>query len=132
MRVIPTQVHAALDVVLGGALIVLPWAAGFSDDRRLTGISVGLGAGVLALGLLTDYEVAPVRVIPIAVHLLVDFLVSVFLIALAAGVAVGDGGGRTWAPLLGLGIGELLVVATTQRAPAPRERLVPAAAASGT
>jgi hypothetical protein len=116
---IPRQVHAAIDVAYGVVLIALAWAGDFSDARLLTGVCVGTGAAVLLLGLQTDYEPAAVRIVPMRVHLLLDLVVAFFLIGTAVGVAVGNGGGRMWAPLLGLGIAGVAVTALSDPGPLP-------------
>ena len=113
MRLIPREVHAALDFAFGAVLIALPWVANFSGAQQLTGVCVGTGAAVLLLALVTDTRVALVRIVPMHVHLLVDAIVSCFLVGLAVGLALNGGGGRMWAPLLGLGIAGFLVTATT-------------------
>jgi hypothetical protein len=128
VRLIPTQVHAGLDVAVGVLLVALPWIAGFPDARTLTGVCVGVGAAVLVIGFLTDYETALARLVPMRLHLALDLVVSFFVIGTAVGVAIGDGGGRMWAPLLAIGIAVLPVIALTDPVPpAPeRRRLRPA------
>jgi hypothetical protein len=125
VRPIPTQAHAALDLTVGMLLVALPWIANFDDARALTGISVGAGAAVLVLGVLTDYEPSPAKVVPMPLHVAADVVVSFFLVGIAAGVLAGDGGGRAWAPLLAIGIVGFVAAALSE--PAPR-----GAAASGT
>jgi hypothetical protein len=117
MRWIPTQVHAAIDLAYGVVLIALPWAGDFSDAKLLTGVCVGTGAAILALGATTDNEIAPAPIVPMALHLAVDLVVSFFLVGLAVGAAVGDGGGRMWAPLLALGTAAVPVVALSRAEP---------------
>jgi hypothetical protein len=118
VRPIPTQAHAALDLTVGMLLVALPWIANFDDARALTGISVGAGAAVLVLGVLTDYEPSPAKVVPMPLHIAVDVVVSFFLVGIAAGVLAGDGGGRAWAPLLVIGIVGFVAAALSE--PAPR------------
>jgi hypothetical protein len=119
VRLIPTQAHAALDLTVGMLLVALPWIANFDDARALTGISVGAGAAVLVLGVLTDYEPSPAKVVPMPLHIAVDVVVSFFLVGIAAGVLAGDGGGRAWAPLLVIGIVGFVAAALSE--PAPRD-----------
>jgi hypothetical protein len=119
MRLIPTQVHSAVDVMVGALLVALPWIANFESARSLTGICVGTGAAVLVMGLLTDYETSPLKLIPMRIHLATDAVVSFFLIGTAVGVLAGDGGGRMWAPLLTIGIGGFVVTALSDPEPGP-------------
>jgi drug/metabolite transporter (DMT)-like permease len=119
MRLIPTQVHSAVDVMVGALLVALPWVANFENARSLTGICVGAGAAVLVMGLLTDYETSPLKVIPMPIHLAIDAVVSFFLIGTAVGVLTGDGAGRMWAPLLAIGIGGFVVTALSDPEPRP-------------
>lgn len=56
-RVIPFKLHSAGDYLGAGALIVAPFVLGFSDtDEDLTTFYVAVGAVLVAVSLLTDYD----------------------------------------------------------------------------
>ncbi len=56
-RVIPFKLHSAGDYLGAGALIAAPFLLGFSDtDKGLTTFYVAVGAVLVAVSLLTDYD----------------------------------------------------------------------------
>jgi len=56
-RIIPFKLHSAGDYLGAGALIVAPFVLGFSDtDEGLTTFYVAVGAVLVAVSLLTDYD----------------------------------------------------------------------------
>jgi hypothetical protein len=79
MKFIPTQVHGVLDYLLGGLLIATPWLLGFEDNTLITWIPVILGCSTLVYSLFTNYEPALIRLLPMPVHLITDFLSGLLL-----------------------------------------------------
>ena len=56
-RIIPFKLHSAGDYMGAGALIAAPFLLGFSDtDKGLTTFYVAVGAILVAVSLLTDYD----------------------------------------------------------------------------
>lgn len=55
VSVLPSQVHAALDYVVGFFLILAPFLFAFADLAQPRNLSVFLGLGLLVLALLTAY-----------------------------------------------------------------------------
>jgi hypothetical protein len=56
VRVVPPVVHGVADLGATIALIAAPFALGFNRDRRATAFCVGVGAGGIAVTLLTRFE----------------------------------------------------------------------------
>jgi hypothetical protein len=81
MRVIPTRMHGMLDYVMGVLLLVAPYVLGFADGTAAQYVPQALGAAMLGASLLTDYELGLVRVIPMPVHLMLDFASGALLAA---------------------------------------------------
>lgn len=81
MKIIPRNIHAFLDYIVGAALVAAPWLFGFADDTAATYIPVTLGIGTLVYSLLTNYELGLIRVIPFRVHLGLDVASGLFLAA---------------------------------------------------
>ena len=81
MRVIPTRMHGMLDYVMGVLLLVAPYVLGFADGTAAQYVPQALGVAMLGASLLTDYELGLVRVIPMPVHLMLDFASGALLAA---------------------------------------------------
>lgn len=72
MRFVPTRVHAVVDYLAAGVLIGAPILFGSTNKDARTWLPVALGIGTIAYSVLTDYELAVVRVVPMPVHLALD------------------------------------------------------------
>ncbi len=79
--IIPTRVHGVLDYLVGLLLIAAPWIFGFADNRPAMAVPVILGTGTIVYSLLTNYELGILHLIPMSVHLWIDLIAGVFLIA---------------------------------------------------
>src|SRR5262249_24586227 len=80
MRIIPTMVHGIADYILGIVLLFLPNIFGFAD---LGGPAVWipriLGIVDLLQSVATNYEVGVVKILPMKMPLMNDYVVSAFL-----------------------------------------------------
>jgi hypothetical protein len=56
VRVIPPLLHGYADITVTGAMIVLPFAAGFADDTKACVFYEAVGTGGLAATLATRFE----------------------------------------------------------------------------
>jgi hypothetical protein len=120
IRFVPTVVHGILDYVGGIGLMASPFIFGFA---RVGGIAVilpiSLGIGLVAYSLATNYElgVPRLRVIPMAVHLVVDFVASAFLAVAPFLFGYADLGLNVWLPQVMAGVAVMLLVLVTQTQP---------------
>jgi hypothetical protein len=81
IRFVPTAVHGIFDYVVGVFLIACPFIFRFASMGGIVVIlPIVLGAGLIFYSL-TDYElgIPALKVIPMSVHLTIDFVASVFL-----------------------------------------------------
>lgn len=92
---LPLNVHAALEPLIGAVLIASPWIFGFSDVDEATISCIVLGVLVILTGMLTDWRVSLMRVIPIRTHFLADLTVAALLIVLPFILGFSDEGGAT-------------------------------------
>lgn len=111
---IPTRVHGVLDYFIGALLIVAPWVLGFASNGPATWVPVILGASVIVYSALTRYEVGLVKAIPMPVHLVLDGLGGLLLIA-SPWIFQFDG--EVWAPHVVVGSVEVLAAMFTRRRP---------------
>lgn len=119
MQVISTRVHALADYATAAALIIAP--VFFLDASTTVPAWVLIGSGIvlLALSLLTRYELGLVKAIPMPVHLGMDGLLGAFLIASPWLLGFAD---LIWWPHVLVGIAELGGAFMTRRT-SPEERL---------
>jgi hypothetical protein len=79
MRFIETKTHGYLDYIVGILLIAAPWIFDFAMGGAETWIPVVLGAGMILLALMTDYELGAVRRISMRTHLTIDLISGALL-----------------------------------------------------
>ena len=81
MRFMNTRMHGFADYLVGIILILAPYLLGFADGSAAQWVPQILGAAAIIYSLLTDYELGVVRVIPMPVHLGLDFASGLLLLA---------------------------------------------------
>jgi hypothetical protein len=122
VRVIPTKAHAAVDHVVGPALVLAPEIFGLKSSRaealvpRLTGATAGV------YSTLTDYELAAKRLLPMRVHLVLDALSGAMLGAAPWVLGTAKRGRRHWLPHAVVGAMEIGLALTTKTEPGDRRR----------
>jgi hypothetical protein len=77
---IPVLVHGLIEYVAAVLLIVAPFAFAFESDVA-TGISVGAGIVVLVVTASTAIPTGLVKSIPVQAHVILDYVLALFLIA---------------------------------------------------
>ncbi|RYE52305.1 MAG: hypothetical protein EOP48_16780 [Sphingobacteriales bacterium] len=81
MRFISRKFHAVLDYMSGVLLIAAPWLFGFADIEGAKWSAVIVGALILLMSFLTDYEGGGKKVISMSTHLTMDVIAGIFLAA---------------------------------------------------
>ena len=103
------QTHAGLELALGAALIVLPFALGLSAGALVVGFALG---GLIAGLALAGSEPASRGGLPLLAHSAYDLAVATAL--LCAGVALGlTDGPRPLILFLAAGLAELTLMLST-------------------
>jgi hypothetical protein len=113
MRIIPTRVHGMLDYLMGVVLMIAPWLLGLRAGPE-TWVPVALGAGALVYSLLTRYELGLYGLIPMPVHLALDAVSGLFLMASPWLFGFAD---HAWVPHVVFGALELGAAAMTRTVP---------------
>ncbi|MHA6247268.1 SPW repeat protein [Pontibacter sp. CAU 1760] len=119
MRFIPTRFHGMLDYVVGMLFLLAPWIFSFSDMALASWVMVIAGIAVLALTVLTDFEVGIIRKTPMKIHLIGDFGLGALL---AASPWMLDFAAEIYSPHLIGGIFAILASLTTHRIPSESYR----------
>jgi hypothetical protein len=111
---ISIHLHGAIEMLIGAALVVLPWVLGFEPES--IAFSAALGALVIGLALTTSSEPGGRGGLPLAAHAAYDWGLGVGLIA--AGFTFGLlEGSQPMLFFLLAGAAELLLLARTRYAP---------------
>ncbi len=116
---ISTRIHAVLDYLVGALLIVAPILLGFATGGPKQWVPILVGAVVIAYSLLTRYELSLARVVPFSLHLLLDVVANVLLIASPWLFGFAD---VVWWPHVVVGVINLIVVALSIGATRPVPR----------
>ena len=111
--------HGAIEYIAGVLLIAAPFLFGFEASAAVA-MSIVAGVVVIAVAASTEGPSSLIDSIPVAVHLLLDFVLAGVLIASPFLFGFSDESGPT-AFFLVLGVLHLLVTIGT-RFQAPRER----------
>jgi hypothetical protein len=77
---VPVLVHGLLEYVAAVLLIVAPFAFDFESDTA-TGISVAAGVVLLVVSASTAMPTGLVKSIPVQAHVMLDYVLALFLIA---------------------------------------------------
>jgi SPW repeat len=81
VRFMSTRMHGMADYLVGIILILAPYLLGFADGTAAQYVPQIVGVGTIIYSLLTDYELGAMRVIPMPVHLGLDFASGLLLLA---------------------------------------------------
>jgi hypothetical protein len=104
-----------MDYLGGLVLIAAPWLLGFSElDGPAVWVPVTIGAGMIALALMTAYEYGLVGLVSMPGHLVVDFIVGAML---AASPWLFGFASDVWVPHVVLGVGEMGAALMTRTVP---------------
>lgn len=108
---IPVFIHGVVDYAAAILFIAAPFIFGFDDAARAVSIVVGLVALVVAAS--TAGPTGLAKVIPLVLHVVFDFALSVFLVAAPFLFGFSADGGAT-AFFIVLGVGYLLLTIGTR------------------
>jgi hypothetical protein len=82
MKIIPKFYHGVLDYMSGLLLLAAPNLLGFAEAGGAAAwIPRIVGLMILLQAMVTDYELGLMKVMPIAMHLMTDYVVGAFLVA---------------------------------------------------
>ena len=81
MRFISRKFHAVLDYIIGIALLAAPWLFNFDEIAEAKWSAIAVGALILIMSFITDYEGGGKKVLSMSTHLTMDVLAGLFLAA---------------------------------------------------
>ncbi|MDQ0595629.1 hypothetical protein QFZ37_003998 [Chryseobacterium ginsenosidimutans] len=109
---ISSKTHAVLDYLVGILLIAAPWLLGFADNSAATMVPVILGVSTLLYSLFTNYEYSLARMLPYKIHLTIDFVAGLLLLASPWLFGFND---RIYLPHVILGAFEIVAVLLSRK-----------------
>jgi hypothetical protein len=122
LRVVPTKAHAAVDHVVGPALVLAPELLGLKEQRRESLVPRLAGATEGLYSNLTDYELSAKRMLPMRMHLALDAMSGALLGAAPWLLGTAKRGKRHWLPHAVVGAMEIGLALTTKTEPGDRRR----------
>lgn len=112
MKFLNSTLHGLGDYAAAAVLIVAPFVIGLKEQSAVAHwASIASGVGLILYSLITDYAFSVAKIISFKVHLVLDALAGVALIALALVLGL-EGLANTYMMLMGAGV--LVVVAVSQ------------------
>ncbi len=118
MKMIPTIVHGAADYLAGILLLAAPNIFGFADAGGPAVIIPRIiGVIVLLQSVCTNYELGLVKVLPMKVHLMNDYIAGAFLAASPWLFGFHKDPTNHWMPHVFAGLGVLVLTALTEAGP---------------
>jgi FtsH-binding integral membrane protein len=110
---IPRFAHGAVEYVAAALLIAAPFLFSFTDVGSATAASIILGVVVLFLAATTQGSTSLINSVPVAAHVVFDYILAVVLIATPFVLGFSDEGTPT-AFFIVLGVAHLLVTIGTR------------------
>src|SRR4051794_35929285 len=115
MKIIPKFYHGVVDYLSGLLLLLTPNLFGFAE---MSGAVVWLpriaGMVILLQGLMTNYELGVMKIIPMAMHLMANYLIGAFLIVSPFVFGISSRSMTATIVLLLMGVTGLLAAAITE------------------
>ena len=125
MKLLSTRTHTIIGIVVGLALLVAPWLFGFADEGgAAVMVPIYLGIFILLSELTTTSPLSLVKLVPMRVHVIVDVLTGLFLLASPWLFSFADLEVNAWLPHVVVGIlivGYALVTQTSDEKPSIAE-----------
>ena len=110
-RMLSTETHGLLDMLMVGPLIVLPRILDW-DSRLVTALTV-IAVMMFVLSMITRYELGLLKVLPVKAHLAIDVLTGLTLLA-APFLFARDAQSNEIGLLAALGIFEIVTALLTE------------------
>ena len=118
LRFIPTSVHAAIDRVVGPALVAAPSVLGLPRTSPEGIVARAVGGAESVYSSITDYELSVSDVVPMRAHLALDAAGGAALALVPLLTGARKRGKKHWLPHLAIGtLGVGMAVLTKTEAP---------------
>jgi drug/metabolite transporter (DMT)-like permease len=104
VKIISSRTHTYIGAVVGVVLIIAPWVLGFDEITSATASAVGVGLFVVVNEMLTTSPAAPLKMVPMRIHLVLDVVTGIFLLASPFLFRFSDEDANAWVPHVVVGV----------------------------
>jgi hypothetical protein len=104
MKFISSRTHTYIGAVVGAVLIVAPWIFQFDEVDAAKWSAIGVGIFVLVNELVTTSPAAPLKIVPMRVHVILDVATGIFLLATPFLFGFADEDANAWVPHIIVGL----------------------------
>lgn len=121
MKIISSRAHTYIGTVVGIVLIVAPWIFQFDEVNAAKWSAIGVGIFVIINELMTTSPASPMKVVPMRLHIMLDVVTGIFLLATPFLFRFSDEDANAWVPHIVVGLliaGYALVTDTSDALPA--------------
>ena len=125
MKLLSTRTHTIIGIVVGLALLVAPWLFGFADEGgAAVMVPIYVGIFILLSELTTTSSLSPLKIVPMKIHIMLDVVTGLFLLASPWLFGFADLEANAWVPHVVVGVlvaGYALVTRTSDEKPSIAE-----------
>jgi len=105
MKFLSTRTHTIIGLIVGAALIVAPWLFGFADEGgAAVMIPIFVGVFILLSELTTTSPISAIKLVPMRIHIMMDVLTGLFLLASPWLFGFNDLEANAWVPHVIVGV----------------------------
>ena len=104
MRFLSSKVHTIIGLVVGIVLLFAPQIFNFSDNAVASAVPFYVGIFIILSELITTSKMSPLKLVPMRIHLILDYITGIFLILSPWLFAFAGGSANAWLPHIIVGI----------------------------
>lgn len=104
MKFLSSKVHTIIGLIVGVVLLFAPQLFGFSDNNAASMTALYVGVFIIISELVTTSRLSPLKLIPMKIHLVLDYLTGLFLIISPWLFGFSDDGTGVWLPHVIVGV----------------------------
>lgn len=104
MKFLSSKVHTIIGLIVGVVLIFAPQLFGFSDNQTASMVPIYVGIFIILSELITTSRMSPLKLVPMRVHLVIDYITGIFLALSPWLFGFSDAPANEWVPHLIVGI----------------------------
>jgi hypothetical protein len=104
MKIISSRTHTYIGAVVGIALIVAPWLFQFDEIDAAKWSAIGVGIFILINEAVTTSPASPLKIVPMKIHVMLDVVTGIFLLATPFLFQFSDEDANAWVPHIVVGL----------------------------
>lgn len=104
MRILSSKVHTIIGLLVGVVLLLAPTLFGFTDSATASMVATYVGIFIIISELVTTSRMSPLKLVPMRVHLVIDYLTGIFLALSPWLFGFSSAPANAWVPHVVVGI----------------------------